>query len=216
MGRPLQPGRGQRPGSRVARVSIRDDLCNSGSWSRTARIATRGFNPLLHEATSATWSVAAPSPRGQLSVSIPYFTGRPLQRGSSGGPGRDLGRCFNPLLHGATSATLEAGGLAFRGEKSQSPTSRGDPCNRLQWSYRLAGEDGFNPLLHGATSATKDSVVVLQEEEMVSIPYFTGRPLQLQGSVSPSSIGGPFQSPTSRGDLCNVEHLGHQVGSLYP
>src|SRR5579875_2456962 len=130
MGRPLQPGRGQRPGSRVARVSIRDDLCNSGSWSRTARIATRGFNPLLHEATSATWSVAAPSPRGQLSVSIPYFTGRPLQRGSSGGPGRDLGRCFNPLLHGATSAT---------------------------WVVQVALPGlgaGFNPLLHGATSAT--------------------------------------------------------------
>src|SRR5579875_2068607 len=179
MGRPLQPGRGQRPGSRVARVSIRDDLCNSGSWSRTARIATRGFNPLLHEATSATWSVAAPSPRGQLSVSIPYFTGRPLQRGSSGGPGRDLGRCFNPLLHGATSATLEAGGLAFRVEKFQSPTSRGDLCNRTPTTWPSRSRC-FNPLLHGATSATGCSGATAWPGRTVSIPYFTGRPLQLK------------------------------------
>ncbi len=104
MGRPLQPGRGQRPGSRVARVSIRDDLCNSGSWSRTTRIATRGFNPLPHGATSATRKVVC-GHHGPQEVSIPYLTGRPLQLFTSEGV---VGRC----------------------DAFQSPTSRGDLCNR--------------------------------------------------------------------------------------
>ncbi len=62
-------------------------------------------------------------------VSIPYFTGRPLQLARSGVAYYRLPDGFNPLLHGATSAT--ALGTASGGEVPmfQSPTSRGDLCN---------------------------------------------------------------------------------------
>ncbi len=137
-----------------------------------------GFNPLLHGAASATrgWRVRFPRLEGCFNpllhgaasatlpdrlqlrrmwpVSIPYFTGRPLQPSSRG---RWIGgsrSSFNPLLHGAASAP----GCAIG-------------CPR-------AAPSGFNPLLHGAASATPIAGVA-------------------------GLCFDQFQSPTSRGGLCN-------------
>ncbi len=92
----------------------------------------------------------------------------------------------------------------------------------------LAGS-GFNPLPHGATSATRSGRRSRASSTSVSIPYLTGRPLQqgvadqrrlpLAGCFNPLPHGATsatgllvayggcgvlFQSPTSRGDLCNI------------
>src|SRR5579884_1199798 len=109
----------------------------------------------------------------------PYFAGRPL-RPARGNPRicRQLG--FNPLLRGATSATGAAG----------------DDRPRLQ---------RFNPLLRGATSATGGNDDGRIAAESVSIPYFAGRPLR-RTKLADRVVGDRlFQSPTSRGDLCDLQ-----------
>ena len=86
---------------------------------------------------------------------------------------------FNPLPHGATSATGRRRSATPPSRwLFQSPTSRGDLCNwpasGLRW-------------LRGP----------------VSIPYLTGRPLQHLCLHRALEDAVRFQSPTSRGDLCN-------------
>src|SRR5579875_1234764 len=107
-------------------------------------------------------------PRGAASAT-PRPTAPPAAGASS----------FNPLLHGAASATWRRRSGRSWSSTFQSPTSRGGLCNL----HRLpAGTDvdfGFNPLLHGAASATPNG-------------GFLGEP----GTKG-------FQSPTSRGGLCN-------------
>src|SRR5579884_3087835 len=91
----------------------------------------------------------------------------------------------------------------------------------------------FNPLLRGAAFATLLTSGARISEVLVSIPYFAGRPLQLRSPDEPRAqhiivsipyfAGRPlqlividgsgtpheaFQSPTSRGGLCNPADLG--------
>src|SRR5579884_1011331 len=86
----------------------------------------------------------------------------------------------------------------------QSPTSRGGLCN---WGVvAVHGEEGwsFNPLLRGAASATVRASRSRWPATGVSIPYFAGRPLQLGQRPRGGATWRLFQSPTSRGGLCNL------------
>jgi hypothetical protein len=144
-----------------------------------------------------------------------------------------VARLAQPWFQSPTSrgdlCNYQVGLLVALGVKRfQSPTSRGGLCNpppsvltgsaphRVSIPY-FAGRPlqrgdprssrhpggGFNPLLRGAASATHRCGVRSIAPSRVSIPYFAGRPLQL---VSPYLAGvewDGFQSPTSRGGLCN-------------
>src|SRR5579875_1258833 len=108
------------------------------------------------------------------------MAGRPLQlgRGPAGGP---LQRpSFNPLLHGATSATRLRMPPVALGRSRFNPLLHGATSAT---SFMLTDTHGmpwgFNPLLHGAASATPEDVSGSESGLRVSIPYFTGRPLQL-------------------------------------
>src|SRR5579884_167233 len=111
-------------------------------------------------------------------VSIPYFAGRPLQLG--------------------WRVWRIAGGGEF-----QSPTSRGGLCNRTSIRGSTEGRISFNPLLRGAASATGIRRASLSGWTLVSIPYFAGRPLQRIKELNCDGVVAWFQSPTSRGGLCN-------------
>src|SRR5579884_3843117 len=133
----------------------------------------------------------------------PYFAGRPL-RPARGNPRicRQLG--FNPLLRGATSATGAAGDDRPRLQRFN-PLLRGATS-----ATGAAGDDRprlqrFNPLLRGATSATGGNDDGRIAAESVSIPYFAGRPLR-RTKLADRVVGDRmFQSPTSRGDLCDLQ-----------
>src|SRR5579884_1352948 len=68
----------------------------------------------------------------------------------------------------------------------------------------------FNPLLRGAASATQGGRNGTHQPH-VSIPYFAGRPLQLGRRGGPRRGGVEFQSPTSRGGLCNCQSIEVQM-----
>src|SRR5579884_293982 len=87
-------------------------------------------------------------------------------------------------------------------------TSRSGLCNGFDCYDTERWQFCFNPLLRGAASATGRPDPIEEAVDRVSIPYFAGRPLQLlDGGLEGLIING-FQSPTSRGGLCNTEAEG--------
>jgi len=138
-----------------------------------------------------------------MTVSIPYFAGRPLQlvgRRHQGPPHRSGG--FNPLLRGATSATSRLQPHPA-GWEFQSPTSRGDLCNSFSSSRSHHALRVSIPYFAGRPLQLTAHAPMRQVKEEVSIPYFAGRPLQHLGGTIRRARAHWFQSPTSRGDLCN-------------
>src|SRR5579884_4186060 len=252
-GRPLQLGwRVWRiaGGGEFQSPTSRGGLCNRTSirGSTEGRIS---FNPLLRGAASAT-GIRRASLSGWTLVSIPYFAGRPLQRGGQNATLRSAERSFNPLLRGAASATPHLSGAdaqpvcsfnpLLRGAASatvggalqrpgraafQSPTSRGGLCNtpvtrRQKWRqlvsiHYFAGRplqpEGLVRILMGCRFSIPYfagrplqlpiALTGAPSDHLVSIPYFAGRPLQLGKRCSTRSRDPSFQSPTSRGGLCN-------------
>src|SRR5579875_832040 len=80
------------------------------------------FNPLLHGAASATCTACQPALMS-TSVSIPYFTGRPLQLPTGASWASRGRRGFNPLLHGAASATAILNSASPPWQAPKSPLS---------------------------------------------------------------------------------------------
>ncbi len=181
----------------------RGGLCNRNPDPTHRGHGTR-FNPLLRGAAFATRPYRAPRV-----PDVPFQS--PTSRGGLCNRARwpaasSTRRCFNPLLRGAASATQRKTPNLPRRRSVSIPYFAGRP---LQREGPRATEPGPG---------------------RVSIPYFAGRPLQhpnsknsgekkarsfnplLRGAASATEVktacGGmersPFQSPTSRGGLCNL------------
>src|SRR5579884_70634 len=116
-----------------------------------------GFNPLLRGAASATGGQNATLRSAERSFN-PLLRGAASATPDLSGADAQPVCSFNPLLRGAASATV-GGALQRPGRAAfQSPTSRGGLCN---------------------TPATRRQ----KWRQLVSIPYFAGRPLQPEGLV---------------------------------
>ncbi len=125
---------------------------------------------------------------------------------------------FNPLLRGAASATGGAAEVRILVlcDVFQSPTSRGGLCNPANTCRGPTAPNGFNPLLRGAASATSGGP---RSGRQAPTPRFN--PL-LRGAASATPLGrmgsewalaDRFQSPTSRGGLCNPSGAGESPSS---
>src|SRR5579884_3457880 len=103
---------------------------------------------------------------------------------------------FNPLLRGAAFATMERKMYPLIAViRFQSPTSRGGLCNtnRVR-SSSIHTLQRFNPLLRGAAFATSDDLCRQGGRQLVSIPYFAGRPLQRHFELGRPFLASPHEA----------------------
>src|SRR5579884_3048271 len=85
--------------------------------------------------------------------------------------------------------------ILLREIQFQSPTSRGGLCNtnRVR-SSSIHTLQRFNPLLRGAAFATSDDLCRQGGRQLVSIPYFAGRPLQRHFELGRPFLASPHEA----------------------